>query len=60
LHSTAAIGELERVGERERVAVRSNDVALAPDRVTQEVNANRSAVACDSCRLLRFGCADTS
>jgi hypothetical protein len=60
LHSTAAIGELERVGERECGAVGTHDVALTPNSVAEEVDANRAAVAGDPCRLLRFECAGTT
>jgi hypothetical protein len=44
LHSSPSIDELERVDERQRSVVRTNGVPLAPDRMAQEVDANRAAV----------------
>jgi hypothetical protein len=44
LYSAAAIGECECVGEREAVSVWPNNVPLAADCVTEEVNSNRAAV----------------
>jgi hypothetical protein len=44
LHSSSSIDELERVNERQRSVVRANGVPLAPDRMAEEVDANRAAI----------------